>query len=121
MKKCRLSKRTSSHSPPPPQHVLLAVPQPRIVTQPVDMFNVRRGSNVTFSVEAEGLRLKYLWQHADEFALIGDKFVGVDTRELTIKDVNFGDAGLYVCVVSNAAGSVRSEGVMLSVSECHML
>ena len=88
------------------------------MTQPVNAFDARRGSNVTFSVEATGLRLSYLWQHTDEVPLTGDRFIGVDSSELTIKDVALGDAGLYVCMVSNGAGSVRSEGVMLTISKC---
>ena len=87
------------------------------MTQPVNSFDARRGSNVTFSVEATGLRLSYIWQHTDEVPLTGDRFIGVDSSELTIKDVALGDAGLYVCVVSNGAGSVRSEGAMLTISK----
>lgn len=96
------------------------VPPPLLVTQPRDVLEAERGSNAQFTVAAVGVRLSYLWQLADETLLTdGAKFVGVATSAMTIRNVQFEDAGLYVCVVSNDAGSVRSEGAMLTVSECY--
>jgi hypothetical protein len=98
------------------------VTPPVVVTQPTDVFDARAGSNVTFTVAAEGLNLTYLWQRADETLLNGDtRFVGVTTNTMTIQGIEFGDAGLYVCVISNGAGTVRSEGAMLTVSKCSQL
>ena len=94
------------------------------MTEPRDVLNAEEGSSVTFSVNATGLRLQFLWQRANETLLTDDpRFVGVATSTLTIHSVRPEDAGLYVCVVSNSAGSVRSQGAILMFSEfiasCH--
>ena len=88
------------------------------MAEPRDALGVEPGSNVTFSVDATGLRLRFLWQRVDETLLTDHtKYVGVATNMLTILSIRPEDAGLYVCVVSNAAGSVRSQGAILMLSK----
>ena len=98
--------------------ILIAVPPPVITTHPESQMDVRQGSNITFSVDAEGLRLSFSWQRRDAPFASEQLVMGLDTRSLTIFQVEFEDAGLYACEVSNRAGSVLSRDAVLTVGEC---
>ena len=84
--------------------------------------NVVHGSQVTFTVAADtdAGTLTYQWQ-LDGVNLVPPP-VGVSgaaTNTLTINNVQESNAGVYTCVVSNAAMSTTtSDGAQLTLSEC---
>ncbi len=90
----------------PAAPVITAQPQPANLT-------VQVGSNVTLAVGASGRALTYQWQK-DGQALTGN--ASALTPVLNLSNVQTGDAGRYVCVVSNAGGSVSSNAAVLQVS-----
>lgn len=100
-------------------HISTAVPLPVIVTHPDDLLDVLILSNITFSVDAEGLRLNFQWLRTDGDTLLTslERIVGEDTSSLTIYKVELGDVGTYACEVYNGAGRVRSEDAVLTVSK----
>jgi hypothetical protein len=68
------------------------------------------GSSVTFSVTANGTAtLKYQWK------LGSGNITGATKANYTISKVSSANAGNYSVVVSNAAGSIRSTGAVLTV------
>lgn len=92
------------------------MPLPTILADPEDLLDIRTGSNVTFTISAEGLRLTFAWQRTDNPLLTSNpRFVGADTGSLTVYSVRFSDAGMYLCWVSNGAGSVSSMEAVLTV------
>ena len=88
-----------------------------IVSHPDNQLGVMTGSDVTFSVDAEGLRLSFSWQREDEDSPLttDGRVIGTYTNTLTILDVKRDDAGLYACQVSNRAGRVWSDDAVLSI------
>ncbi|HEU4390686.1 MAG TPA: immunoglobulin domain-containing protein, partial [Blastocatellia bacterium] len=83
---------------------------PAITTQPVSQ-SVSAGSNVTFSVSATGTApLNYQWQKN------GTDIPGATSSSLSLTAVQDADAGTYSVIVSNAAGSVASNGATLTVT-----
>ncbi len=83
---------------------------PYITTYPIaqDAFT---GGSVTFSVEAvSATPVSYQWRRN------GIDLPGATKPSLTLTDLQFADAGVFVVVVSNAAGSVGSKETLLSVS-----
>ena len=90
------------------------------------MHDVVEGSNVTFSVAATGLRIRYEWMRFDRIdtqltELEGARYVGVATSTLTIFSVQLGDTGAYVCTVTNSAGSVQSEEAQLTICKYYCI
>ena len=82
--------------------------------------NCYEGSNVMFSVGVSGTApLSFQWQKAVSGAYVNlsdaGNISGSATTNLSISDVSLADAGNYVFVVSNAAGSVTSSVAMLNV------
>ncbi len=83
---------------------------PAITTEPASQ-TVTVGANVTFTVAATGTApLTYQWQKNTV------NITGATNDTLTLNAVTAGDAGSYVVVVSNAAGSVPSTAATLTVN-----
>ncbi len=98
---------------------VVVVAGPVIVRQP-DSVNVDRGGSASFSVVASGgVGLTYQWFGPDGERLVdGDEGIaGSTTPTLQVSGVDAGDAGDYTVVVTNSAGSVRSDAATLSTGE----
>ena len=91
-----------------------------IVREPENQLDVTPGSNATYSVHAEGMRLSYVWERSGEGGLREDdhSIIGRNTSVLTVLEVTLADVGTYRCVVSNNAGSARSTAAILSLGTC---
>ena len=88
-----------------------------VVTQnPTDMTAVF-GQNAVFDVRAEGTApLAYQWRlNAVDLVNQSGHLDGATTRTMTISTWNFGDAGVYDCVVSNAQGVAVSNAATFTV------
>jgi endonuclease/exonuclease/phosphatase family metal-dependent hydrolase len=71
---------------------------------------VTNGASVTLSVTATGaLPLGFQWQYN------GTNLPGATSSNLTLTGVTFAQSGFYTCVVTNAASSVVSDSIILSV------
>jgi hypothetical protein len=82
---------------------------PSITTHPMDQ-TANAGSTVTFSVAATGTApLYYQWQY------YGSDMPGRTAANLVLTNVQSSDQGYYEVVVSNALGSVTSDGAYLTV------
>ncbi|HWW75237.1 MAG TPA: immunoglobulin domain-containing protein, partial [Pyrinomonadaceae bacterium] len=82
---------------------------PSITQQPVSQ-TVPAGSNVSFSVAADGTApLSYQWQKN------GAALAGATAPTLTLTNVQGADSGSYRVVVSNAAGTATSTTAVLNV------
>ena len=93
-----------------------AVALPVITSQPQPTnLTVQVGSNVTMSVGASGNQLSYQWQKSGN-PISAAANPSAITPTLNLTNVQLGDAGSYVAVVSNPTGSVQSNPVTLSVS-----
>jgi alpha-tubulin suppressor-like RCC1 family protein len=88
---------------------------PSITQQPQSQTNLG-GSSVTFSVAANGLPLpNYKW-FFNGAALTNDvRHSGVTSSNLTIANLQSGDAGNYLAVAMNSAGSITSSVASLTV------
>ena len=76
---------------------------PNITSQPVADQNATIGSNVTFSVDANGTGLTYQWQKQDAngtWVNIG----GATASSYTINSVQSIHAGTYRVAITNASG-----------------
>jgi endonuclease/exonuclease/phosphatase family metal-dependent hydrolase len=83
--------------------------RPAIVSQPQNQ-TVTNGASVTFSVSVSGTPpLNFQWQCS------GTNLPGAVSSNLTLTDVTFAQAGIYIVVVTNATGSTISDPVALSV------
>jgi hypothetical protein len=83
---------------------------PFIVTHPRST-NVLVGSTVTFTVVAGGSEpLSYQWRFN------GTNLPGATGASLTLTNVQFGQAGAYSVLVTNALGSALSSNAMLTLS-----
>ncbi|MBI5383402.1 MAG: immunoglobulin domain-containing protein [Verrucomicrobia bacterium] len=84
---------------------------PSITDQPQSQTNVV-GTTATFSVAATGTEpLSYQWRFNNA------NLAGATSTNLVLHDVQLSDAGDYTVVVSNACGSVASQGATLTVIE----
>jgi pectin methylesterase-like acyl-CoA thioesterase len=88
--------------------VITSQPQPNNLT-------VQVGSNVTMAVAASGNQLSYQWQRNGNSIPAATNPSAI-TPTLNLTNVQLGDAGSYVAVVSNPSGSVSSNPVTLNVS-----
>ncbi|HEX8291143.1 MAG TPA: immunoglobulin domain-containing protein, partial [Pyrinomonadaceae bacterium] len=69
------------------------------------------GEGVVFTVVAGGTApINYQWQKN------GSDIAGANASSLSVAGAQDGDAGTYTVVISNAAGSVTSDGVALTVT-----
>ena len=90
---------------------------PVILSQPADT-TVHLGANATFTVTAGGSApLSYQWQFNGQNLANSAHIVGATSNVLTIVNAGFSDAGSYRVVISNAAGSISSFLVGLSLFE----
>ena len=91
----------------------------RIATQPVDQLDVQPGSNVTFSVTVRNaFAPQYTWmKDGERLSMIDDRdrFLGLDTRQLTIVNVKESEEGLYSVLVLAQFGPIISDGARLTV------
>ena len=81
---------------------------PSVDTQPTG-FEVFATSNGSLSVSATGEELTYQWYFN------GEAIEGATESTLSFKDIQSDKIGSYYCVVSNPAGSVKSEVVSVVV------
>jgi hypothetical protein len=90
---------------------------PVIIAEPSPQ-SVLVGQNTSFSVTASGTdSLSYQWQKIGLGNLSnGGVYSGVNTNTLTLTGVGMGNAGNYLVVITNIAGSTNSATVALSVS-----
>ena len=89
---------------------LTVITPPTITTQPASQ-TVNAGQTATFNVAASGTApFTYQWQKN------GSDVAGANGPSLPLVNAQDGDAGTYTVVVSNAAGSVTSEGAALAVT-----
>ncbi len=89
--------------------------RPAILVQPASL-TVRQGTNVSFSVTANGTQpLSYQWLKNGVGLVDGSKFSGAKTASLTISNIANKDAGQYSVFVSNSPGSVLSSNATLTV------
>lgn len=92
-----------------PSLLTVTVPPPVVVSQPVSRAVVA-GATVTFSVSASGVGvLSYQWTRN------GSPLPGATLPTLTLQNVQPAQAGEYAATVSNAGGSVTSNGATLTV------
>jgi hypothetical protein len=87
--------------------VLLA-PQ---IASPLQDQTVNPGANVSFSVKANGDKLKYQWQHN------GKPIIGAITALLSLPAVQTTDGGSYLVTVSNDAGKATSSANLTIVTQ----
>ena len=83
-------------------------PAPQITVQPVGR-RINRGQSTSLSVTASGQGLSYQWMRGNL------SVQGATERTLAFPGAQGTDSGVYSVVVSNGAGSVRSEAVELTV------
>ena len=89
---------------------------PHIVENPEDQIGIEEGATVMFSVTVVGLKITFNWMFQNGSQLPADvKYSGQNTSMLTIVFVSHDDSALYLCEVSNPAGSVTSQPARLSV------
>ncbi len=86
-------------------------------TQPEDQLETTPGSNVSFRVNASGTDLIYQWRRGQSDLSDTEKFLGTDTRELTVVAVEEADEGNYSCTVQNLLDSVSSRAALLTICE----
>ena len=88
---------------------------PVFTTQPQSQ-TVNTGGNVTFTATATGTApLSYQW------SFNGSPIAGATSSSLTLNNAQTSQAGTYSVQVSNAAGSVKSTGALLTVNPPAML
>jgi hypothetical protein len=85
-----------------------------VVTVPPSDRSGETGTTVTFSVIASGSQpLSYQWRKDGSNLTNGGKLSGVTTPNLSVANVQPGDAGAYTVVVTNPYDSVTSELAVL--------
>jgi pectate lyase len=90
---------------------LLAVITPPSINIQPEPQTVNAGATATFFVSAGGTApLSYQWRKD------GSDITGATSASLSVVNAQDDDAGTYTVVVSNAAGSVTSEGAALAVT-----
>ena len=89
-----------------------------MTVHPVDQINIVPGSDVSFSVTANGTApLSYQWQKDGVDLTDGNGTTGATNATLTITGVMESDEGGYRCVVTNIAGMDTSNTTMLTVGK----
>lgn len=90
------------------------IPPPIIVTQPQNQ-SVQQGTNVSFSVTANGTNLTYQWRFNSV------NISGQTNSILLLTNVQSSSAGYYSVLVSNIAGIVISSNAILNVSSAPLI
>jgi hypothetical protein len=85
------------------------VQPPQITSQPSAQ-TIGIGRQGALSVGASGSGLAYQWR------LNGADILGATGSSLSLKDANFGNAGLYTVVISNGGGAVTSAVAVVNIS-----
>ncbi len=94
---------------------LIVIDPPIITTPPMSSTNLA-GTTATFTVSASGTTpLSYQWLKNGVGMTDGGNIFGSATATLTLTNVSLSDAANYSVTVSNAAGSVTSSVVTLTV------
>jgi Lysyl oxidase/Concanavalin A-like lectin/glucanases superfamily/Immunoglobulin domain/Immunoglobulin I-set domain len=89
---------------------------PVITSQPTGATSLV-GGTVNFTAAAGGsLPLNYQWQLNGVGVVNNSRISGANSNSLTITNVQTGDAGNYVLMVSNGAGATNSAPAMLTVN-----
>ena len=83
-----------------------------ITSHPAPQVLIVPGQSASFTVTATGDNLSYQWQKD------GVEISGATSATYTISSAMEGDEGMYLCVVSNAAGAVTSNHASLTVCKC---
>jgi uncharacterized repeat protein (TIGR03803 family) len=87
----------------------------QITCQPANQL-VYLGGTATFSVATVGSQpVSYQWQKSGTNLVDGGSLSGAASRLLSITNVEFGDAGVYSLIASNAYGSVTSRLAFLEI------
>ena len=87
-----------------------------VITQPPQPQSVAQGATAIFTVGAEGTApLSYQWLRDGTALSDGGRIAGSTTAQLVVSNVQPDDAGPFEVIVSNTAGSVRSQAVQLTV------
>ncbi len=95
--------------------LLSVILPPEITSQPQGQ-TVAAGTMASFSVAASGTPpLNYQWRLNGNNLTDGTGVSGATTAQLTLANVQAGQAGAYSVVVNNAASSVTSEDAVLTV------
>jgi len=95
---------------------LIVLIAPTISSQPYSASS-HVGSNVTFSVSANGTGpLIYQWKMNNTNLFNGGQFSGVKNNMLTITNIQMSNAGNYNVLVTNLVGSVISSNAVLTVN-----
>lgn len=86
-----------------------------IAAQPVTQQLTVLGKSANVVVTATGSNLVYQWQKD------GTDIPGAVSSMFAIENVTRDHEGLYLCLVSNVAGSVTSTAVSLTVCKCFII
>ena len=89
-----------------------------INTHPVSRQNVVPGTNIMFTVVANGSNLTYQWQRNGEGLTDDTKYSGTTTATLTVVNVMQDDEGNFTCVVTDDVDNVTSNAAQLTVRKC---
>ena len=93
-----------------------------MTVHPVDQTNIVPGSDVSFSVTATGtVPLSYQWQKDGVNLTDGGSITGATTATLTITGVMESDEGGYSCVVTNTAGTDKSNTAILAFGKLNCM
>ena len=93
---------------------LTVVTAPKITTQPKKA-SVKNGKKVTFKVKASGYDLKYQWYYQKPGTKKWVKMGGKTKATLSFTAKKNKNGYKYRCYVTNAAGTVKSKAVKLTV------
>lgn len=95
---------------------LAVVAPPQITLQPVSQ-SLPSGANASFSVAtAPDPLLFFRWLHNGTNLTDSPTVLGSTTDSLTVSEVSPSDAGVYSCLVSNAAGTALSAEALLTIT-----
>lgn len=99
------------------QPAILSVQSPpTIASQPTNR-TIAAGSCVVFSVQAGGSPpYTYQWKKGAVALVNGPNITGANSTNLSLCNVQLGDAGTYSCVVTNAVGTATSSAATLTVN-----
>lgn len=85
---------------------------PVITTQPAASFNLNVGDSYTVSVASSSPGITYQWRKN------GVNISGATSASYTISSVQTSSAGTYTCAITNACGTIVSNGSVLTIAQC---
>ncbi len=88
---------------------LHAVAPPVITEQPRELIQAYPGDTVVFSVKADGEGVSYVWKRN------GNVISGATLVTYTLPVTSYADSGIFVCVVTNIAGTDSTKPIRLQV------